>query len=502
MLLTQLEAKKRLMQEKHPSAMTTNFGQPVTDNQHSLTAGRSGPTLLQDVHLVEKLAHFDRERIPERVVHAKGAGAHGYFEVTHEVAPWTKAAFLNAVGKQTPTFVRFSTVKGELGSSDTVRDVRGFALKFYTEEGNYDLVGNNTPVFFIRDAIKFPDFVHSQKRHPQTNAKDANMAWDFLSHTPEAMLQITIVYSDLGTPKTYRHMDGFGSHTFQWVNATNQAFWIKYHFKTEAGIENWTREEALAMDGINPDYATLDLFQHIEAGNEAAWRLFVQIMPSEAARTSRFDPFDVTRIWPVEDYPLVPVGRLVLNRNPANYFAEVEQAAFAPANVVPGIGFSPDKLLQGRIFSYPDAQRYRLGTNYALIPVNQTSVPVCNYQRGGSMRVDANGGNGPNYEPNTSGGPSPTPHVAEYAQELSGTIQRAGHRSDDDYVQAGEYYRKLSKEEQARLIDNLVDSLKHVSRQVQLRQLPHFFGADREYGARVAAGLGLPNLAQAQANSR
>lgn len=484
------------MQEKQPPLMTTNFGIPVTDNQHSLTAGSSGPTLLQDVHLVEKLAHFDRERIPERVVHAKGAGAYGYFEVTHNVTPWTKAAFLNTPGKTTPTFVRFSTVKGEMGSADTVRDVRGFAIKFYTEEGNYDLVGNNTPVFFIRDAIKFPDFVHSQKRHPQTNAKDANMAWDFLSYTPEAMLQVTIVYTDLGTPKSYRHMDGFGTHTFKWVNAANEAFWIKYHFKTEAGVENWTREEAVALDGINPDYATLDLFEHIESGKEAAWQLSVQIMPEQEAQTYRFDPFDATKIWPVEDYPLVPVGRLVLNRNPQNYFAEVEQAAFAPASVVPGIGFSPDKLLQGRIFTYPDAQRYRLGTNYAHIPINQASTAVCNYQRGGAMRVDGNGGNGPNYEPNTLGGPLPATHVTDHEQAVSGVIQRVGYRIDDDYFQAGDYYRKLSANEKTRLIDNLVDSLKHASRDIQERQLPHFFKADQEYGTRIATGLGLTHLVE------
>lgn len=489
------------MQDKPASSMTTNFGIPVADNQHSLTAGSSGPTLLQDVHLVEKLAHFDRERIPERVVHAKGAGAYGYFEVTHDVTRWTKAAFLNTVGKTTPTFVRFSTVKGEMGSSDSVRDVRGFAIKFYTEEGNYDLVGNNTPVFFIRDAIKFPDFVHSQKRHPQTNAKDANMAWDFLSHTPEAMLQVTIVYSDLGTPKTYRHMDGFGSHTFKWVNAANEAFWIKYHFKTEAGVESWTREEAVAMDGINPDYATLDLFDHIASGHEAAWKLSVQIMPYEDAKTYRFDPFDVTKTWPPEDYPLIPVGRLALNRNPENYFAEVEQVAFAPASVVPGIGFSPDKLLQGRVFSYPDAQRYRLGTNYALIPINQASTPICNYQRGGAMRVDGNGGSGPNYEPNTLNGPRQATHVTDHEQEISGIIQRAGYRVDDDYFQAGEYYRNLSEDEKAHLVDNLVDSLKHASKEIQERQLPHFLKSDKDYGMRVAAGLGLSHLVEEHAGT-
>ena len=479
------------MEEKQQPYLTNSFGVPIPDNQHSLAAGHSGPTLLEDVHLIEKLAHFSRERIPERVVHAKGAGAYGYFEVTHDVTQWTKAAFLNKVEKRTPIFLRFSTVKGELGSGDSVRDVRGFAIKFYTEEGNYDLVGNNTPVFFIRDAIKFPDFVHSQKRNPQTNAKDANMAWDFLSYTPEAILQLTIVYSDRGTPMTYRHMDGFGSHTYKWINANNQAFWIKYHFKTESGIKNWTREEAIAMDGKNPDYATVDLFNHLASGQEAAWKLYVQIMPIEEAQKYRFDPFDVTKVWLHKDYPLIPVGRLVLNRNPENYFAEVEQAAFAPASVVPGIGFSPDKLLQGRIFAYPDAQRYRMGANYALLPVNRAQSPVCNYQRAGVMRVDANGGNGPNYEPNSLNGPAPAPQYHEHAVEVSGFTTRARYSEENDFVQAGQLYNRMSAEEQARLIDNLVDAMKHVKKEIQERQVKHFFRADPEYGRRIAAGLGL-----------
>jgi len=479
------------MEERQQPYLTNSFGVPVPNDQHSLTAGQSGPTLLEDVHLIEKLAHFSRERVPERVVHAKGAGAYGYFEVSHDVTQWTRAAFLNGVGKKTPVFVRFSTVKGELGSGDSVRDVRGFAIKFYTEEGNYDLVGNNTPVFFIRDAIKFPDFVHSQKRHPQTNVKDANMGWDFLSRTPEAVLQITIVYSDRGTPRTYRNMDGFGSHTYKWINADQQAFWVKYHFKTESGIENWTREEAIAMDGKNPDYATWDLFEHIASGKEAAWKLFVQVMPFEEAWTYRFDPFDVTKVWLHKDYPLQPVGRLVLNRNPENYFAEVEQAAFAPASVVPGIGFSPDKLLQGRIFAYPDAQRYRLGVNYPLLPVNKAQVPVCNYQRAGAMRVDANGGSGPNYGPNSFNGPVSAPHDQEHAMELHGLTRRAGYREEDDFVQAGQLYSRMSEAEKDRLIDNLVDALKHVNREIQERQVQHFLRAHQDYGKRVAAGLGL-----------
>ncbi|GIQ62298.1 hypothetical protein PACILC2_08660 [Paenibacillus cisolokensis] len=323
--------------------LTTSWGAPVGDNQNSMTAGSRGPTLIQDVHLLEKLAHFNRERVPERVVHAKGAGAHGYFEVTNDVTAYTKAAFLSEVGKRTPVFVRFSTVAGESGSADTVRDPRGFAVKFYTEEGNYDLVGNNTPVFFIRDAIKFPDFIHTQKRHPQTHLKNPNAVWDIWSLSPESLHQVTILMSDRGIPATYRHMHGYGSHTFKWVNAKGEAVWVKYHFRTEQGIKNLTEEVARQIAGENPDYHTEDLFNAIAAGDYPAWRLYVQIMPLEDADTYRFDPFDVTKVWSQKDYPLIEVGRMVLNRNPENYFAEVEQATFSPGTLVPGIDVSPDK---------------------------------------------------------------------------------------------------------------------------------------------------------------
>lgn len=472
--------------------LTDNFGIPVSDNQHSLTAGNPGPTLLEDFQMIEKLAHFNRERIPERIVHAKGAGAHGYFEVTHDVTKWTKAAFLSEVGKRTPAFVRFSTVGGEKGSADSARDPRGFAVKFYTEEGNYDLVGNNTPVFFIRDAIKFPDFIHTQKRNPQTNAKDPGMYWDFLSLTPESLHQVTILFSDRGTPKTYRNMDGFGSHTFKWVNAEGKAVWVKYHFKTEAGIENWTREEAVRMAGVNPDYATLDLFEHIASGKEAAWTVYVQIMPLEEAASYRFDPFDVTKVWLHKDYPLIPFGRFVLNRNPRNYFAEVEQAAFSPSNIVPGIEFSPDKMLQGRIFAYPDTHRYRLGTNYALLPINRPVAEVRNYQRDGAMRFDDNGGNRPNYEPNSLNGPQAAPLYSPLPYDVSGLAQRVGYRDEDnDYVQPGLLYRLMSEDEKVRLTGNLIDHMKNVRREVQERQIQHFYKADPDYGARVARGLGL-----------
>lgn len=478
-----------MTEKKH---LTTSFGIPVTDNTNSLTVGYPGPTLIEDFHLIEKLAHFNRERIPERIVHANGAGAHGYFEVTNDVTQWTKAAFLNSVGKKTPLFVRFSTVGGEKGSADSARDPRGFAVKFYTEEGNYDLVGNNTPVFFIRDAIKFPDFIHTQKRHPQTNAKDANMFWDFLSRTPESLHQVTILFSDRGTPKTYRHMNGYGSHTFRWINAEGKSVWVKYHFKTEAGIENWNNEEAVQMAGENPDYATDDLFQHIAGGKEATWKVSVQVMPQEEAASYRFDPFDVTKVWSQKDYPLIPVGRMVLNRNPENYFAEVEQSAFAPANIVPGIGFSPDKMLQGRIFAYPDTHRYRLGANYALLPVNRPTAPARNYMRDGAMRFDDNGGASANYEPNGLGGPAAEPAYTEPALEAHGPVQRTAYRlTDNDFVQPGDLYRLMSEDAKARLVHNLVGHMKNAKPEIQQRQVQLFYRADPDYGARVAKGLGI-----------
>jgi len=360
--------------EKKKKTLTTNFGTPVYDDQNSMTAGIPGPVLMQDVHLLEKLAHFDRERIPERVVHAKGAGAYGYFEVTHDVTKYTRAKFLSQVGKRTELFVRFSTVGGEKGSADAERDPRGFALKFYTEEGNYDMVGNNTPVFFIRDPLKFPDFIHTQKRNPATNLKDPDMFWDFLSLTPESIHQVTILFSDRGTPKTYRHMNGYSSHTYMWYNKKNEYVWVQYHFKTEQGIQNFTREEADHMKSVDPDHATRDLYEAIARGDYPSWRLEMQIMTLEQAKDYRFDPFDITKVWPHADFPPITIGRMVLNRNPENYFAEVEQAAFSPGNFVSGIGPSPDKMLQGRLFSYHDTHRHRLGPNYHLLLVNTLSV--------------------------------------------------------------------------------------------------------------------------------
>ena len=474
--------------------MTTNFGRPVDDDQNSMTAGHRGPVLIQDVHLIEKLAHFNRERIPERVVHAKGAGAGGYFEVTNDVTKYTKAKFLSKVGKRTEVFARFSTVGGEKGSADAERDPRGFAVKFYTEEGNYDLVGNNTPVFFIRDPLKFPDFIHTQKRNPATHLKDANMFWDFLSLTPESIHQVTILFSDRGTPKSYRHMNGYGSHTFKWYNDKDEQFWVKYHFKTDQGIQNLTREEAEHLKGVDPDHATRDLYDAIARGDYPSWTLQVQIMKLEDGDNYRFDIFDVTKVWPHGDYPPIEVGRMVLNRNPENYFAEVEQAAFSPANFVPGIAASPDKMLQGRLFAYHDAHRYRLGPNYHLLPVNRPKgVSVENYQRDGYMRFDPNGGGGPNYYPNSFGGPEPDIKAAEPAFEVSGKAARQPYmHPNDDSVQAGDLYRKvMTDEDRDHLIGNIVSHLRNARKDIQIRQTKIFYKADRDYGRRVAKGLGL-----------
>lgn len=474
--------------------ITNNFGAKVDNDQNSVTAGASGPVLMQDVHLIEKLSHFDRERIPERVVHAKGAGAYGYFEVTADVTKYTRARFLSSVGKRTEVFVRFSTVGGEKGSADAERDPRGFAVKFYTEEGNYDMVGNNTPVFFIRDPLKFPDFIHTQKRNPATNLKDPDMFWDFLSLTPESVHQVSILFSDRGTPKTFRHMNGYSSHTFKWYNAKGEYFWVKYHFKTEQGIQNFTAAEAAAMKGIDADHATRDLFEAIKRGEHPAWRVEVQIMTPEEATKYRFNPFDVTKVWPHADYPPRVIGRMVLNRNAENYFAEVEQSAFSPANFVPGIAASPDKMLQGRLFSYHDTHRHRLGPNYHLIPVNAPKAAmVNNYQRDGAMRVDSNGGSGPNYYPNSFGGPEPDPQAGEPAFDVSGKAARQEYvHPNDDFVQAGDLYRKAMKDmDRANLISNIVGHLGGAQKRIQLRQAAVFFKADPDYGRRVAAGLKL-----------
>ncbi|MEA4858027.1 MAG: catalase [Solidesulfovibrio sp.] len=474
--------------------MTTGFGAPIGNDLNTATAGPRGPALMQDVHLLEKMAHFDRERIPERVVHAKGAGAYGFFEVTADVTAYTKAKFLSAVGKRTEVFARFSTVGGERGSADTARDPRGFALKFYTEDGNYDMVGNNTPVFFIRDPLKFPDFIHTQKRNPKSNLKDANMFWDFLSLTPESLHQVTVLFSDRGTPDGYRHMNGYSSHTYKWYNAAGEYFWVKYHFKTDQGIKNLTRQQADELAGANPDYATEDLYKAIEAGNPPSWTLEMQIMSPQQAKDYRFDIFDVTKVWPHADVPPLVIGKMVLDRNPVNYFAEVEQAAFNPSNLVPGITVSPDKMLQGRLFSYHDTHLHRLGPNYQLIPVNAPKAAnVANYQRDGFMRTDDGGGDGPNYWPNSFGGPAPDPDALEPRFPLEGEAGRHEYsHPNDDFSQPGELYRKaMGDMDREHLIGNIVAHLGGALPRIQKRQCALFHKADPAWGEGVAAGLGL-----------
>ena len=472
---------------------TTAAGIPVPDNQTSLTAGEHGPTLLQDHFLIDKLAHFNRERIPERVVHAKAAGAHGTLTITNDITKYTKAKVFAKVGKQTEMFGRFSTVAGEKGSADTVRDVRGFALKFYTEEGNWDLVGNNTPVFFIRDAIKFPDFIHSQKRDPQTNTRSDTMQWDFWAQVPEALHQVTILFSDRGIPKGIPYMNGYGSHTYSFINAQNERFWVKFHFKTQQGIQNMMQAEADMLVGKDPDYHTRQLFEAIAQGDYPKWTFYVQIMPEVEAETYKWNPFDLTKVWPHADYPLIEVGVMELNRNPQNYFAEVEQAAFSPANVVPGISFSPCKMLQARIFAYADAHRYRLGANYELLPINRPKVPVHNYQRDGYMRCDDNAGAAVNYEPNSFGGPLANPAYNEPPLKISGNADRYEQKRgvDADYVQPGMLFRLRSPDEQQRLIANIVGSLKKTPKAIQEKMVQHFTKADPAYGKGVAKGLGL-----------
>jgi len=479
---------------KDKNIYTTSFGAPVDDDINSKTAGSKGPLLLQDTHLLEKLGHFDRERIPERVVHAKGAGAHGYFEVTSDITKYTRVKFLSEIGKRTDVFARFSTVGGEKGSADAERDPRGFAVKFYTEEGNYDMTGNNTPVFFIRDPMKFPDFIHTQKRHPGTNLKDADMFWDFLSLTPESIHQVTILFSDRGTPRTFRNMNGYSSHTFKWYNDKGEYCWVQYHFKTEQGIQNLTRDEATKLKGEDPDHATRDLYKAIERGEYPSWRVEVQIMTPEQAKEYRFDPFDITKVWFHNDFPPITIGRMVLNRNPKNYFADVEQAAFSPANFVPGIAASPDKMLQGRLFSYHDTHIHRLGPNYHLLPINRPKATKVNYyQRDGSMSFGDNSGDNPNYYPNSFGGPEPQPSAAEPGFGVSGTAGRHPYTlSDDDFFQAGELYRRvMTDEDRDHIIGNITTHLCNARKRIQLRQTAIFYKADPDYGSRVAKGLGL-----------
>lgn len=476
------------------STLTLSNGSPVDDNQNSLTAGPDGPILLGDLHLIDKLAHFDRERIPERAVHAKGAGAHGYFECTNDVTKYCKAKFLDTVGKRTPVFVRFSTTAGENGSADTVKDPRGMAVKFYTEEGNWDMTGNNTPVFFIRDPMKFPDLIHSRRKDPQSNLKSATTWWDFFSWHPESAHNVGILNSDRGTPDGYRHIHGFGSHTFKWVNSNGEVFFVKFHFKTDSGIKNLPAAEALRITGTDPDYATRDLFQHIKSGKTATWTCNVQVMPEADAATYRWNVLDVTKVWPHGDYPLIPFGKIVLNRNPNNYFAETEQAAFNPGNLVPGIEPSNDRVLQGRLFSYPDTHRHRLGANFNQIPINcPYRAKVSNHQRDGPATVNGNYGSLPNYEPNSFGlGPRANSSYGSAPFKVSGMVQRyVPAHPNDDFAQPGVFFRKvLTNEKRDILISNIVVHLKQANRDVQERMVKIFHKVDPEYGHRVAQGLG------------
>ncbi len=482
-----------MKEKKEQTKLTTADGAPVVDNQNVLTAGPRGPQLLQDVWFLEKLAHFDREVIPERRMHAKGSGAYGTFTVTHDITQYTRAKIFSKVGKKTDLFVRFSTVAGERGAADAERDIRGFAIKFYTEEGNWDLVGNNTPVFFLRDPLKFPDLNHAVKRDPRTNLRSAKNNWDFWTSLPEALHQVTIVMSDRGIPASYRHMHGFGSHTFSLINAKKERYWVKFHLKTQQGIRNLTDAEAEAIVGKCRESHQRDLYESIEKGEFPRWTMFIQIMPEKDALTCPYNPFDLTKVWFHKDYPLIEVGVLELNRNPDNYFAEVEQAAFNPGSVVPGIGFSPDKMLQGRLFSYSDAQRYRLGVNYHQIPVNAPRCPVHSFHRDGAMRVDGNYGSTLGYEPNSYGQWQQQPEFAEPPLDLYGAAAHWDHREDADYYsQPGKLFRLMSPEQQAALFGNTARAMGDAPREIKIRHIGNCLKADPAYGKGVAEAMGIP----------
>lgn len=473
--------------------LTTVQGAPVVDNQNSVTAGPRGPMLMQDVWFLEKLSHFNREVIPERRMHAKGSAAYGTFTVTHDISKYTKANIFSSVGKKTECFLRFSTVAGERGAADAERDIRGFAVKFYTEEGNWDVVGNNTPVFFFRDPLKFPDLNHAVKRDPKTNMRSAQNNWDFWTLLPEALHQVTIVMSDRGIPSSYRHMHGFGSHTFSFINAKNERFWVKFHFVCKQGIKNLTDQEAEAIVGKDRESHQKDLFEAIERGDFPKWELNVQIMPENEAEKYRFHPFDLTKVWSKKDYPLIPVGILELNRNPENYFEEVEQAAFNPASVVPGVGFSPDKMLQGRLFAYGDAHRYRLGVNHHQIPVNRPRCPVNSFHRDGALRSDGNHGATKHYEPNSLGLWQDQPHLKEPVLALHGGADNWDFRKDDEdyYTQPGDLFRLMKPEQQKVLFENTGRAMSGVSVDIKIRHIKNCLRADKAYGEGVAKALGV-----------
>lgn len=482
-----------------PKKLTTASGRPYSEFENSMTIGQRGPILIQDYLLHEDMAHFNRERIPERVVHAKGAGAYGTFTVTHDISKYTKAKLFSAIGKQTKVFARFSQVGGEKGSADSERDPRGFALKFYTEDGNWDLVGNNTPVFFIKDPKKFSHFIHTQKRDPQTNCKSPTMMWDFWSLNPESLHQVIILMSDRGTPLSYRNMHGFGSHTFSMINESNERTWVKFHFRTQQGIENFRGEDANQMRGIDPDQATRDLVDAIARKNFPKWLLQIQVMSEDQAMAFEFNPFDVTKVWPHKEYPLIDVGMMELHTIPENYFRDVEQAAFAPAHVVNGISYSPDKMLQGRILSYPDAQRYRLGANYEHIPVNACPYMTSNYQRDGLMQVSKNGGANVNYRPNSFDDILVDENYKEPAMILESYVADWYDRNNNDndhYSQPAKLVTKVMTDiDRTNLIDNIVNSMKGITgdkkEEIIYRQLCHFFRIDINLGAAISKGLGI-----------
>lgn len=489
--------------------MTRDSGAPVINNQDTMTAGPRGPQVIQDVWLLEKHAHFNREVIPERRMHAKGSGAFGEFTVTHDITKYTKAAIFSEIGKKTKIFMRFSTVAGERGAADAERDIRGFAVKFYTEEGNWDVVGNNTPVFFFRDPKKFIDLNHAVKRDPRTNMRSANNNWDFWSSLPEAMLQLTITMSDRGIPSSYRYMHGFSSHAYSLINDKNERIWVKFHFRSQQGVQNLTDQEAAAVVAHDRESHQRDLYTAIETGDYPKWTLFIQVMTDEEAKKLPYNPFDLTKMWFKKDFPLIEVGELVLNQNPTNYFADVEQAAFNPANNVPGIGFSPDRMLQTRVFSYGDAQRYRLGVNHHQIPVN-APLGVKNphsFHRDGLMRVDGNMGSELHYEPNSYGNWKDHPETAEPIQEGGDVYQYDFREDDHDYfTQPGMLYRAMSPEQKLVLYENTARNMGDSTLQIKHRHITHCYMADPEYGKGVAQALGIDidtvDLAPMKSDSR
>ena len=464
--------------------LTTTAGAPVPDNQNALTAGERGPVLLQDYQLIEKLAHQNRERIPERVVHAKGWGARGTLTITGDITRYSCASVFE-IGRQTDMIARFSTVAGELGAADHERDVRGFALKFYTDEGNWDLVGNNTPVFFLRDPYKFPDFIHTQKRHPRTNLRSPTAMWDYWSLSPESLHQVTILMSDRGLPRSPMHMNGYGSHTYSLWNREGERFWVKFHFKTVQGHEFYTNAQAAEVVGKTREGYQEALYGAIEDGQYPKWRFCVQIMPEKDAENMPFNPFDLTKVWPHGDFPLIEVGTMELNRNPENYFAEIEQVAFSPSNIVPGIGFSPDKVLQSRIFSYADAHRYRLGTHYEALPVNRPKTPVCHYHKDGLMNFfgHSSGNSDAYYEPNSFGGPTEEEAANEPPLRVSGDSARYDHRDgNDDYSQPRALHDLMDSSQRMRLYRNTAEAMQGVPEEIVQRALGHYDRISPDYG--------------------